>query len=239
MQKMGHQSCWYVTDTEQNWNSLWFIVLCLLFISVFLPLSVYSWWSHCQDIWFLLESQWTLGDLFCIRRQYHASLANGKCFLIWASLDKWDLVSLHIYILHQYNWQLCSVYSQVWLACTLSFSAAYPLTLSSCLTGILNSTKQNWSFLFSFLSLLPSPPDFLFSIWLQCLPSSLDLKTQVFLYCLFTSRCGSLIRFYIVDLCSVSPVFTQLTNRYNQLSCFYSTPSFLVRFSVLLAGLLQ
>lgn len=126
------------------------------FSSVFLPLSVYSWWSHCQDIWFLLESQWTLGDLFCIRRQYHASLANGKCFFIWASLDKWDLVSLHIYILHQYNWQLCSVYSRVWLACALSFSAAYPLTLSSCLTGISNLTKLIFSFLLPFLTPLTS-----------------------------------------------------------------------------------
>jgi len=40
--------------------------------------AVHSWRSHSQDLRLLLEPEWTLGYLFRVRRQHHASLANGK-----------------------------------------------------------------------------------------------------------------------------------------------------------------
>ena len=45
--------------------------------------SLHSWWSHRQDFWLFLESQWSMGDLLGEWGQYHAGMANGRKYLQW------------------------------------------------------------------------------------------------------------------------------------------------------------
>lgn len=40
--------------------------------------SVHPRWTHCQDLRLLLEPQWTLGHLFSVWGQHHASVADGE-----------------------------------------------------------------------------------------------------------------------------------------------------------------
>jgi len=42
--------------------------------------SVYPWRPYSQDLWLLLESKWTVGDLLSVWGQHHASLADGEAF---------------------------------------------------------------------------------------------------------------------------------------------------------------
>lgn len=48
---------------------------------------VHPWWAHSKDLRFLLEPQWTVGHLLCIRGQHHASVADGQS-KIWASYSE-------------------------------------------------------------------------------------------------------------------------------------------------------
>ena len=50
--------------------------------------TVHPWRSHCQDLWFLLEPQWTLGHLLCVWRQHHASVADGRWLVLHHSNSK-------------------------------------------------------------------------------------------------------------------------------------------------------
>lgn len=48
------------------------------FVIFFLTCWVYSWRAHEQDLWFFMESQWTVGHCICCRGQHYSNLADGK-----------------------------------------------------------------------------------------------------------------------------------------------------------------
>jgi len=89
--------------------------------------AVHSWRSHSQDLRLLLEPEWTLGYLFRVRRQHHASLANGKWrhwpFVAFCSLytklyqqkclDRflWFGVGSHFTLFSVMIWNLYKMYS--------------------------------------------------------------------------------------------------------------------------------
>lgn len=63
-------------DLQANCSRLVSLLIITLFLLWFI--LVHSWWSHSQNFGLLLESQWTMGTLQCVRGQYYASVANGE-----------------------------------------------------------------------------------------------------------------------------------------------------------------